>query len=107
MKSVVLAKFGPIKARFKSDITMENVEPAISCTLVGNGQGGVAGFAKGNANIRLIDDDEGTLLQYDVSFSVGGKIAQIGSRLLKGTTIKIVNHFFEELQNQLSAPQSE
>lgn len=101
MKSVVLAKFGPIKAKFKADITIEDIDPARSCTLVGNGQGGVAGFAKGNAKIQLSDDGDTTLLCYQVDFSVGGKIAQIGTRLLKGTTVKIVNHFFDTLPSQL------
>lgn len=101
MKSVVLAKFGPVKAKFKADITMEDVDYATSCKLVGVGQGGVAGFVNGVANISLSDDKDHTLLQYQVDFSVGGKIAQIGTRLLKGTTTKIVDHFFDTLPTQL------
>jgi len=101
LKSVVTAKFGPIKAKFKADISIEDIDPACSCKLVGAGQGGVAGFANGVASIALSDDGEGTLLRYSVDFSVGGKIAQIGSRLLKGTTVKIVDHFFETLPNEL------
>jgi len=101
MKSVVQAKFGPIKAKFKADISIEDIDLARSCTLIGNGQGGVAGFAKGRATIQLTDDGDGTLLCYQVDFSVGGKIAQIGTRLLKGTTVKIVNHFFDTLPTQL------
>lgn len=101
MKSVVLAKFGPVKAKFKADITIEDINVANSCTLVGNGQGGMAGFAKGIANISLSDDGDNTLLKYQVDFSVGGKIAQIGTRLLKGTTTKIVDHFFETFPTML------
>jgi len=101
MKSVVLAKFGPIKANFKADINIEDIVENCSCKLVGKGQGGVAGFANGTADIVLSDDGENTLLRYQVDFSVGGKIAQIGSRLLKGTTVKIVDHFFETLPSQL------
>lgn len=101
MKSVVLAKFGPIKARFKTDINMEDIVENCSCKLVGKGQGGVSGFAKGTANIVLSDDGESTLLRYQVDFSVGGKLAQIGSRLLKGSTVKIVDHFFATLPSQL------
>ena len=100
MKSVVQAKFGPVKAKFKANITLEDIDIENSCKLVGNGQGGMAGFANGIANITLSDaiqDDkkEHTVLQYEVEFSVGGKIAQIGSRLLQGTTTKIVDHFFK------------
>jgi len=101
MKAVVLAKFGPIKAKFKADINIEDIEDACSCKLVGKGQGGVAGFANGVANITLQDDGGGTLLRYVVDFSVGGKIAQIGTRLLNGTTTKIVNHFFATFPEQL------
>jgi len=101
MKSVVLAKFGPVKARFKADITIEEIDVAKSCKLVGDGQGGMAGFAKGVANISLSDDGDNTLLKYQVDFSVGGKIAQIGTRLLKGTTTKIVDHFFETFPTML------
>lgn len=101
MKSVVLAKFGPVKAKFKADITIEDINVANSCKLVGNGQGGMAGFANGIASIKLSDDGDLTLLQYQVDFSVGGKLAQIGSRLLKGTTTKIVDHFFKTFPTQL------
>lgn len=101
MKSIVKAKFGPVKAKFKADITIEDIDVANSCKLVGNGQGGMAGFANGVANIYLSDDNEHTLLRYQVDFSVGGKLAQIGSRLLKGTTTKIVEHFFDTFPTQL------
>jgi len=101
MKSVVQAKFGPIKAKFKADISLTDVDENCCCTLVGKGQGGAAGFANGEANIVLSDEGENTLLCYKVDFSVGGKIAQIGSRLLRGTTVKIVDHFFETLPTQL------
>ena len=101
MKSVVIAKFGPIKAKFKADISIEDIDPGCSCKLVGQGQGGVAGFANGIASIALSDRGDDTLLQYQVDFSVGGKIAQIGSRLLKGTTVKIVDHFFDTFPTQL------
>lgn len=115
MKSVVVAKFGPIKAKFKADISIEDIDATKSCKLVGNGQGGMAGFAKGEAKINLTDDNESggsadgsadgesTLLQYQVDFSVGGKIAQIGSRLLKGTTTKIVDHFFDTFKEKLGS----
>lgn len=101
MKSVVVAKFGPIKARFKADISIEDVEENCSCKLVGKGQGGAAGFANGVADIVLSDEGKSTLLIYKVNFSVGGKLAQIGSRLIKGTTVKIVDNFFETLPSQL------
>jgi len=84
MKSTVLAKFGPVKAKFKADITIEDIT-----------------VSNGVANIELLDDEQNTLLKYSVDFSVGGKIAQIGTRLLKGTTTKIVDHFFQTFPKQI------
>lgn len=101
LQATVTTKFGPIKAKFKADIMIEDIDPACSCKLVGKGQGGMSGFANGVAAINLADEGDSTLLSYNVDFSVGGKIAQVGSRLLKGTTTKIVNHFFDTLPTKL------
>ena len=101
MKAAVTAKFGPVKAKFKAAITIEDPQPPGSCRLVGEGQGGVAGFAKGFADISLEEDGDGTLLKYSADMQIGGKIAQIGSRLVSGTTNKIVADFFEKFPTLL------
>lgn len=96
MEAKVTAKFGPVKAGFKAKITIQNPVPPISYRLVGEGQGGVAGFAKGGADITLEEQDGGTLMRYQADMQVGGKLAQIGSRLVSGTTNKIIESFFEK-----------
>jgi carbon monoxide dehydrogenase subunit G len=101
MKAEVVAKFGPVKAKFKAKISIEDQLPPNSCRLVGEGQGGVAGFAKGAALINLQESDGGTLLTYEADMQVGGKIAQIGSRLVSGTTNKLVGEFFEKFPTLL------
>jgi len=101
MQATVLAKFGPVKASFKASINIEDPEPPYACRLVGEGQGGAAGFAKGAANIRLQPEGDETILTYSADMSVGGKLAQIGSRLVSGTTNKIVEEFFTKFPTLL------
>lgn len=96
MTAQVTAKFGPVKAKFKAKITIENADPPNAYRLTGEGQGGVAGFAKGGADVQLEPDGDGTLLKYQADMQVGGKLAQIGSRLVNGTTNKIVEDFFQK-----------
>jgi len=96
MNAQVTAKFGPVKAKFKAKILIENADPPNGYRLTGEGQGGVAGFAKGGADVALESEGEGTLLKYQADMQVGGKLAQIGSRLVSGTTNKIVEDFFEK-----------
>jgi len=96
MNAQVVARFGPVKAKFKAKIMIENADPPNGYRLTGEGQGGVAGFAKGGADVSLEDDGDGTLLKYQADMQVGGKLAQIGSRLVSGTTNKIVEDFFEK-----------
>ena len=93
--ALVVAKFGPVKAKFKSHISLENLKPPESYTLSGSGQGGVTGFAKGKADIQLEDTDQGTELSYQASMHIGGKLAQVGSRLFKGSVNKITKDFFQ------------
>ncbi|HEY4162569.1 MAG TPA: carbon monoxide dehydrogenase subunit G [Dongiaceae bacterium] len=90
----VTAKVGPVKAKFGGKILLSDLDPPNGYTISGEGQGGVAGFAKGNAKVRLEDVPEGTLLKYEVHAQIGGKLAQIGSRLLDGAAHKMADEFF-------------
>jgi carbon monoxide dehydrogenase subunit G len=96
MTASVTTKIGPIKARFKGKVTLSELDPPNGYKLTGEGQGGVAGFASGGAIVRLeaISPDE-TLLRYEASAKVGGKIAQLGSRLVDSTAKKLAAEFFD------------
>ncbi|MEM7379180.1 MAG: carbon monoxide dehydrogenase subunit G [Pseudomonadota bacterium] len=97
LNATVVARFGPVKATFNADITLEDLNPPVSYRLVGQGQGGIAGFAKGGAAITLDEVDEGTLLRYNADMAIGGKLAQVGSRLVGSTTKKLIASFFDAL----------
>ena len=99
--AVVTAKFGPVKAKFKAAIELQDLDPPNSYRLCGEGKGGVAGFAKGGAHVRLSEAGDATVLSYDADMQVGGKLAQVGSRLVGGTTNKIINEFFSRFEEQL------
>lgn len=101
--ATVTQKVGPVKATFRGEVTLSNIVPGESYTIAGEGKGGVAGFAKGGAQVRLSDDAAtgGTVLTYDVSAKVGGKIAQLGSRLVDSFAQKMADQFFERFQNRL------
>ena len=88
------AKVGPVKATFKGAVTLSNIDPPNGYTITGEGKGGVAGFAKGGADVKLRPDGDGTILAYTVNAQVGGKLAQIGSRLIEGTARKMADDFF-------------
>lgn len=90
----VTAKVGPVKATFSGKVTLSNINAPESYTLSGQGQGGVAGFAKGGADVSLNEDGDTTILQYQATADVGGKLAQIGSRLVKGAAQKTTREFF-------------
>jgi hypothetical protein len=91
----VKAKVGPVSATFTGAVTLSNIDPPKSYTISGEGKGGVAGFAKGGADVRLEEAEGGqTRLLYDVKAQVGGKLAQIGSRLIEGTAKKLAGEFF-------------
>ncbi len=94
MSAVVQAKVGPVSAKFTGAVTLEDVDPPNGYTIRGEGKGGVAGFAKGTAKVALADDGDGTLLTYNVDASVGGKLAQVGARLVSGTIKKMADEFF-------------
>lgn len=91
----MMAKVGPVKARFKGEVKLLDVNPPISYTLSGMGKGGVAGFVKGSATVRLEEMGSSvTLMTYSVKANVGGKLAQLGARLVAGATRKLANEFF-------------
>ena len=92
--AVAVAKVGPVKARFKGQVALSDLDPPNGYRIAGEGQGGVAGFAKGGAVVRLEDAEGGTRLSYDVEAQVGGKLAQIGQRLINSAAKKIADDFF-------------
>ena len=87
-------RIGPVSARFKGVMTLEDVDAPRGYTMIFEGQGGVAGFAKGRASVALTPEGEGTLLTYSVKAMVGGKIAQLGARLIDGVARKLADDFF-------------
>ncbi len=95
--AVVTAKIGPVKASFKGLITLSDLDPPKAYTIRGEGKGGAAGFAKGGAKVRLEEEAEGTRLIYTVDASVGGKIAQVGGRLITAAAKKLADEFFARL----------
>lgn len=100
--AVVKQKVGPVKATFKGEVTLSDIVPETSYTISGEGKGGVAGFAKGGAEVTLSDaEGGGTDLHYDVDAKVGGKIAQLGSRLIDSFARKMADQFFENFQAQV------
>jgi carbon monoxide dehydrogenase subunit G len=95
MTAQVTAKVGPVKAKFGGKITLSDIDPPNGYTLSGEGQGGAAGFAKGGAKVHLEDAvGGGTLLKYEMHAQIGGKLAQIGSRLIDGAARKMGDDFF-------------
>ncbi|MGR3756577.1 MAG: CoxG family protein [Tranquillimonas sp.] len=97
-EAVVKQKVGPVKATFKGAVTISDANPPESYHLSGEGKGGVAGFAKGGADVRLAEVPEGTELSYDVKAQVGGKLAQLGSRLIDGFARKMADDFFDRFK---------
>ena len=96
LEAVVGLKIGPVKATFNSTVTLTDLNPPESYTLIGKGKGGAAGFANGSANVRLVEDGAVTVLEYVFEANVGGKLAQIGSRLVESTMRKLAVNFFEK-----------
>jgi carbon monoxide dehydrogenase subunit G len=104
-KSTVKVSIGPVSARFASTVTLADVVAPSSCTLKFSGQGGVAGFGRGEAHVRLYPETGGTRLDWDADAHVGGKLAQIGSRLIEATVRKMSDDFFVRFANQLQSTQ--
>lgn len=104
-EATVVQKVGPVKATFKGAVTLSDIVEDESLTLSGEGKGGAAGFAKGGAKVRLSDTDAGgTLLDYDVEAKVGGKLAQLGSRIIDGFAKKMADQFFTKFQETVEGP---
>ena len=102
--AVVVAKVGPVKAKFNGNVTLSNLNPPESYTISGEGKGGAAGFAKGGADVMLIEEGEVTVLTYTAKADVGGKLAQLGSRLIDGTARKMADEFFDNFSKQVAGP---
>ncbi|MDI3336179.1 carbon monoxide dehydrogenase subunit G [Defluviimonas aestuarii] len=102
--ATVVQKVGPVKATFKGSVTLSDIVAGESYTITGEGSGGVAGFAKGAAKVRLADVPEGTDLVYEVEARVGGKIAQLGARLIDGFARKMADQFFTRFQEAVEPP---
>jgi len=100
--AVVKMTLGPVNARFKGKVRLEDLDPPNGYRIVGEGEGGVAGFAKGAAAVSLTEIPEGTKLSYQAEANVGGKIAQLGQRLLAGTAKKIADKFFSNFTAALT-----
>jgi carbon monoxide dehydrogenase subunit G len=95
MAATVVLKIGPIKATFAGEVTLKNLNPPNSYTIAGEGKGGIAGFAKGGADVTLTETGPNeTVLKYEAKADVGGKIAQLGSRLISSTSKKLAGEFF-------------
>jgi carbon monoxide dehydrogenase subunit G len=102
--ATVVAKVGPVKAKFNGNVTLTNLNPPESYTISGEGKGGAAGFAKGGAEVSLAEEGDATLLSYTAKADVGGKLAQLGSRLIDGTAKKMADEFFSNFSQQVVPP---
>jgi carbon monoxide dehydrogenase subunit G len=102
LEATVVLKIGPIKAKFNGQVNLTNLNAPHSYTIVGEGKGGVAGFAKGGADVTLTAEDENvTVLRYKARADVGGKMAQLGSRLLQSTSKKLAGQFFSDFAKKV------
>jgi uncharacterized protein len=104
LQAKVTAKVGPVKARFAGKVVLSDLDPPNGYKITGEGSGGAAGFAKGGATVRLADDGDGTRLAYTVEAHVGGKMAQIGSRLIDATARKMADDFFSKFAAVVGGP---
>lgn len=104
LAATVMAKVGPVKARFKGLVTLSDLNPPESYTIAGEGKGGAAGFAKGAAKVHLSEDGGDTLLRYEVKADVGGKLAQLGSRLVDGAARHYARDFFTAFKGRVEKP---
>ena len=95
LTATVQAKVGPVKAKFRGAVTLSDINPPESYTISGEGKGGAVGFAKGTAKVSLANDGDATILSYEVNAEVGGKLAQVGGRLIEGTSKKLAGEFFD------------
>jgi carbon monoxide dehydrogenase subunit G len=101
VSAVAKMKVGPVSARFKGKVTLSDLNPPNGYKILGEGEGGVAGFAKGGARVDLAEKHGGTLLSYQVEAQIGGKLAQLGQRLINGTAKKLADEFFANFAKAL------
>jgi len=104
MKAVAAVKLGPIAARFSGKVLLSDLDPPNGYTISGEGQGGVAGFAKGGAVVKLTDEEGGTKLAYQVNAQIGGKMAQLGARLIDSTAKQMAETFFSKFSALVAPP---
>jgi carbon monoxide dehydrogenase subunit G len=98
----MVAKVGPVNARFRGKMTLSNISPPVTYTLRFEGQGGVAGFARGEARVELAPEGNSTQLKYAAKAMVGGKLAQVGARLIDGVARKMADEFFTAFNRRVS-----
>src|SRR3978361_1636235 len=103
MRATAAIRIGPIAAQFTGKVQLLDLNPPTSYRIAGEGQGGVAGFANGGATVNLSDDGAFTLLKYEVKAQVGGKIAQLGARLIDATAKQMADQFFDRFSAEVSA----
>jgi uncharacterized protein len=104
MTAKVVAKVGPVKAKFAGKVTLSDIDAPNGYTITGEGSGGAAGFGKGGAKVNLVEDGADTVLSYTAHAQVGGKLAQIGSRLIDGTARKMADDFFAKFTQVVGQP---
>jgi uncharacterized protein len=102
-QAVATTKIGPVKAKFKGKVTLSDLDPPNGYKISGQGDGGVAGFARGAATVTLSPKDGGTLLVYAVEAQIGGKLAQLGQRLINGAAKKIADDFFQNFASAVNS----
>jgi len=102
MEALVVQRIGPVKAKFRGAVELINIHAPESYTIQGEGKGGVAGFAKGGADVALAEDGDETILTYEAHAQIGGKLAQLGSRLIDSTAKKLANKFFDNFHDYLT-----
>ena len=103
-QAVAVNKIGPVKAKFKGKVRLTDLDPPNGYKISGEGDGGVAGFAKGGATVALAEKDGGTLLSYNVEAQIGGKLAQLGQRLVNGAAKKMADDFFAKFAANVALP---
>ena len=103
LKAKVTLKIGPVKAKFAGDVTLSDIDPPNGYTISGKGSGGVAGFGSGSATVTMTEDGGDTVLSYSAKASVGGKLAQVGQRLIDSTSKKLADEFFANFVEHLAA----
>ncbi|MBE3639577.1 CoxG family protein [Mangrovicoccus algicola] len=104
LEATVLLKIGPVKARFGGTVTLEPEAPPARFSLSGQGSGGAAGFARGGAQVELTEAEGGTRLSYDAGAEIGGRLAQLGNRLIQSSSKKLAASFFERFAARMSPP---